>query len=113
MRVPVQLPATMTYARGRRAWTEADAHLVDVSTGGALVCCDRVPKASNSVLVCMLSTRRGLCAAAGDPIRRDTRGGFAIRFRHVNNAMAEFLGELMDRGPSMLDEIPEVQIWID
>ena len=111
-RVVVDLPITMSVHRGSRAWTETDAEIVDLSHGGMFVRCDRVPSGGGRILVCINSETKGLCAATGDSVRIDERGGFGVQFKRINAAMTDLLNERRDK-QGFGKDVPDAQIWVD
>ncbi len=111
-RLVVDMPITMSIHRGSRAWTETDAEIVDLSAGGMFVRCDRVPAGGGRILVCINSSSKGLCAATGDSVRIDERGGFGVQFKRVNAAMMDLLNERRDKA-AFLQDVPDAQVWVD
>jgi hypothetical protein len=116
-RVPVELGATLVFHDGMSRWTETDAALVDLSGRGMFVRCDRVPGMSRQVVVRLAASGRGMCAAAGRPVRFDGWGGFAVRFERVNRPLTELVAGLARLGPgaraAALAAVMDVQIWIE
>ncbi len=94
-RIAVGLRTVLTFRDGNLIWTEADAGIADLSTGGMFVMCDRCPTADQRVVV-QFSSRRGRCTAMGSPVHFDGtgRGGFGVRFDHVNDKLLSLLRDL-------------------
>lgn len=94
-RIAVGLRAVLTFHDGSLIWTEADAGIADLSTGGMFVMCDRCPTAERRIVL-GFSSRRGRCAAMGSPVHFDGigRGGFGVRFDDVNDEMLALLCDL-------------------
>lgn len=94
-RIAVGLRAVLTFRDGTLIWTEADAGVADLSTGGMFVMCDRCPTA-NRRIVLQFASRRGICMARGSPVHFDGmgRGGFGVQFDDVNDEMLALLRDL-------------------
>lgn len=80
-------------------WAELDATLVNVSRGGMLVRCERVPHPSDRVLVGMIYRAHGLCAAWGRAVRASD-GRFAIALRRSDERWASLIDELVTMSPT-------------
>jgi hypothetical protein len=116
-RIPCGLSATLTFHDGMSRWTETDAALVDLSGRGMFVRCDRIPGRGRHVVLRLAARGRGLCAAAGRPVRFDGWGGFAVGFERVNRPLDELVGELALLSPGhraeALGAVLDLQIWIE
>ena len=108
---------TVHFTYGQLRWTETDSVLVDLSSRGMFIRCDRVPGEGQPVLVGLLHKQRGLCAAWGRTVRFDGMGGFGVHFKRTNNPLSEFIGELAEvaddeRGGVMARAL-DARVWID
>ncbi len=94
-RIAVGLRAVLTFRDGSLIWTEADAGIADLSTGGMFVMCDRCPTSDQRIVV-RFSSRRGTCTATGSPVHFDGvgRGGFGVQFEQVNDELMRLLRDL-------------------
>lgn len=93
-RVVLNVPVVLEFT-GSTSWVETDAALVDLSSDGMLVGCDRVPDHKQSVCLVIEHVLLGTCVAVGTAIRA-TDGGFGARFHESNALMREMLETLGD-----------------
>jgi hypothetical protein len=98
-------------------WTETDATLVDLSSGGMFIRCDRMPRQGQRVLIGLMHEDRGLCAAWGKAVRVDGWGGFGVEFNRTNDRLTELVGELQLASPQNRGEqfagAVDARIWIE
>ena len=88
--------ATQVFIRftGPHRWAETDAMLVDISSEGMRIRCDRKPQLTQDVRLGFLWQGHGLCGARGRPLRIDDDGCFVVRFATKNHCFDSFLSEL-------------------
>ena len=115
--MPLGLDVMLTIKSGDMVWHEADASVVDLSQGGLLVCCDRVPRSASRVILRFEWHGYGACVGYGALARVAEVGGFAARFDRVNWAMQDFLGLYAVLGESqrgqLLAQLSRAQITIE
>ena len=116
-RIPLAMNIVVHFTYGQLRWTESASLLVDLSSRGMFIRCERVPREGQPVLVGLLHKGRGLCAAWGKTVRFDGMGGFGVEFKRINNPLSDFVGELSEvaaeeRGAIMARAL-DARVWID
>ncbi|MCG8419179.1 MAG: PilZ domain-containing protein [Proteobacteria bacterium] len=116
-RIPLSMQITVHFTEGDSRWTETDATLVDLSSDGMFIRCDRMPRSGQHILVGLLHHKRGLCAAWGQTVRFDGWGGFAVQFKRINHPLSEFVSELANLAITernqLVSSAMDARIWID
>lgn len=116
-RIAVGLRAVLTFRDGALVWTEADAGIADLSTGGMFVMSDRCPTGDQRIVL-QFSSRRGACSATGTPVHfaGNGRGGFGVRFDHVNDELEALLRDLRLLSPygqaKEMSAITDAQVFV-
>ena len=116
-RIAMRTQITVHFTDGGIRWAETDATLVDLSSEGLLIDCDRMPRQGQHILLGLKHPERGLCAAWGETVRRNGCGGFGVQFKRINNSLGELVREIADTPESeragLLAEALDAKVWID